>query len=392
LDTTTTNCGGYIDDICITHRLASSGTGMVFAGRQDKLGRDVAVKVIPKKMADENPALVKRLKRDTKIASRLTHPNIVRVYYAGETADGHYVVMDLVKGISLEELVQTNGRLSPQRVAQIGREVAAALDYANSSFGVAHGNIKPAHLIVDGEGDVKIIDLGFSHPSDMGAWANRTMPADQAASFNFMAPERLKYVMAPDCRCDIYSLGATLYYALSGQRPFGDGNPADTIKRITDGECLPLSQAAPSIPKALADAVECMMATAPEKRFKDYSAVVQALTLPDDSASSDDAVKILAGNGVPKKKTQTTHAVIKSPDILDDALESLGGNDMTQGERNLRRHRPPTEQILMGPKVKETGSFKPHRKAALITLGAFLFVLGFAAGVATLMLLGFKPV
>jgi serine/threonine-protein kinase len=392
LDTTTTNCGGYIDDICITHRLASSSAGMVFAGRQDKLGRDVAVKVIPKKIADENPALVKRLMRDTKIASRLTHPNIVRVYYAGETTDGHYVVMDLVKGISLEELVQTNGRLSPQRVAQIGREVAAALDYAHSSYGIAHGNIKPAHLIVDGDGDIKVIDLGFSHPSDMGAWANRTIPTGQPVSFNYMAPERLKYVMAPDCRCDIYSLGATLYYALCGQRPFGDGNPADTIKRITDGECMPLGQVAPSVPKALVDAVERMMATDPEKRFKDYAAVVQALTLPDDSTSSDDAVKIIAGDGVPKKKAQTTRPVIKSPDILDDVLESLGGNDMTQGERNLRRHRPPTEQILMGPKVKETGSFKRRGRAVLLTLGALLFVVGFAAGVATLMLLGFKPV
>src|SRR4051794_30484428 len=230
-------------------RLGSGGFGTVFAARDERLGRPVAVKVIP----SAGPA-PERGAREALAAARLDHPGIVAVFDAGEEGDARYLVSELVEGRTLDRL-EADGALSDRDVVRIGLMLAAALGHARDR-GVIHRDVKPQNVIVPHDRDddraaAKLADFGIAHLADDDSL---TRTGDVVGTLAYMAPEQAAGERVDD-RADLYALALVLYEALAGTNPVRAGSPAATARRV--GTVLPpLGRARPDLPEGLCQALD----------------------------------------------------------------------------------------------------------------------------------------
>jgi eukaryotic-like serine/threonine-protein kinase len=240
-------------------RLGSGGFGTVFAARDERLGRPVAVKVIP----SSGPA-PERGAREALAAARLDHPGIVAVFDAGEEGDSRYLVSELVEGRTLDRL-EADGALSDRDVVRIGLTLAGALAHARDR-GVIHRDVKPQNVIVphdrdDARAAAKLADFGIAHLAD-GESLTRT--GDVVGTLAYMAPEQAAGERIDD-RADLYALALVLYEALAGANPVRGASPAATARRV--GTVLPpLERARPDLPERLCAALDRALAPDPEAR------------------------------------------------------------------------------------------------------------------------------
>ena len=214
-------------------RLGSGGFGTVFAARDERLGRPVAVKVIP--IGPDQPA-PERGAREALAAARLDHPGIVAVFDAGEGHDARYLVSELVEGRTLDRL-EADGALSDRDVLRIGLTLAGALAHARDR-GVIHRDVKPQNVIVPHDRDddraaAKLTDFGVAHLADD---ESLTRTGDVVGTLAYMAPEQAAGERIDD-RADLYALALVLYEALAGANPVRAGSPAATARRV--GTVLP---------------------------------------------------------------------------------------------------------------------------------------------------------
>jgi eukaryotic-like serine/threonine-protein kinase len=240
-------------------RLGSGGFGTVFAARDERLGRPVAVKVIP-----VGAPAPERGAREALAAARLDHPGIVAVFDAGEDGEARYLVSELVEGLPLDRL-EADGALSDRDVLRIGLTLADALAHARDR-GVIHRDVKPQNVLVphdrdDASAAAKLADFGVAHLAD-GESLTRT--GDVVGTLAYMAPEQAAGERVDD-RADLYSLALVLYEALAGQHPVKAASPAATARRV--GSVLaPLSRARPDLPESLCDALDRALMPDPEER------------------------------------------------------------------------------------------------------------------------------
>src|SRR4051794_8154048 len=263
-------------------RLGSGGVGTVFAGRDERLGRPVAVKVIP----SSGPA-PERGAREALAAARLDHPGIVAVFDAGEEGDARYLVSELVEGRTLDRL-EADGALSDRDVVRIGLTLAAALAHARDR-GVIHRDVKPQNVIVphdrdDASAAAKLADFGIAHLAD-GESLTRT--GDVVGTLAYMAPEQAAGERIDD-RADLYALALVLYEALAGANPVRGGSPAATARRV--GQPVPpLQGARPDLPAGLAAALDRALAIVPEERgeLEDLADALEAelFDVPDEGGT-----------------------------------------------------------------------------------------------------------
>jgi serine/threonine-protein kinase len=219
----------------ILETMPHGGMSTVYKARQISLDRIVALKTLPLIKASE-PADLNQFLAEARITANLKHPNIVQVYDFGQTDAGlYYFVMEFISGYSVGEWIRRKHGISEQNSLLLAVSVAEALNYAWKNAGVVHCDIKPDNIIIDGDGTVKVADLGLAKSVRS---AVSGAPSSQGLVFgtpNYISPEQSRGDAALDCRADIYSLGATLYHAMSGQMPF-EGVPAQTAMdlQITD--------------------------------------------------------------------------------------------------------------------------------------------------------------
>ncbi len=218
------------DVAALTHRghyeilgvLGQGGMGVVYKARNLKMNRLVAIKVLPP-VKPQDPAAVARFEREMKAVARLTHPHIVTAYDADEADGKHFLVMEYIDGSDLKSLVQTHGPLSVAKVIDYIVQAARGLRYAHEQ-GIIHRDVKPANLMLDRSGIVKLLDLGLARID-----AQETNQADLTESgmlmgtVDYLAPEQAAGARDIDGRADIYSLGCSLFYLATG-RPLYDGN------------------------------------------------------------------------------------------------------------------------------------------------------------------------
>ncbi|WP_436492277.1 serine/threonine-protein kinase [Actinokineospora sp. HUAS TT18] len=243
-----------IPGLTLAGPLGQGGFGTVFLARQDRLERDVAVKVDNRVLATERDRV--RFLREARAAARLSgHPNVVNVYDAGVTADGcPYIVMELCTGGSLADVQAREGVLAVDRVIEMGGQLADALAHAHAA-GILHRDIKPANILVNAFGAVKLADFGLAAILD--AHAEHTVTVG-ALSPNFAAPEVFAHA-APSRAGDIYSLGATLYTLASGRRPRDIPWPSDSLDSLVAAlraPVAPIEHAPPRLNSALLGALE----------------------------------------------------------------------------------------------------------------------------------------
>jgi hypothetical protein len=242
-------------------RLGSGGFGTVFAARDERLGRVVAVKVIP---AGAAGGLDERGRREALAAARLDHPGIVSVFDAGEDGEARYLISELVEGATLDKL-QREGALSDRDVLRIGLTLAAALAHAHDR-GVIHRDVKPQNVIVpevpdEGRAAAKLTDFGVAH---LAGDEPLTMTGDVVGTLAYMAPEQAAGERVDD-RCDLYALALVLYEALAGVNPVRAQSPAATARRV--GTALPpLAGKRSDLPKGLCTAIDRALAPDPEER------------------------------------------------------------------------------------------------------------------------------
>ncbi|MFD4483398.1 serine/threonine-protein kinase [Streptomyces sp. NPDC058471] len=230
----------------LTDLLGQGGMGAVWRAYDEQLGRDVAVKELrlPEHLgAEERANWIARLEREARAAARLKHPGIVTVYDRLTGADGRpWIVMELVTGGSLDDLLHRQGPLSPQHVAHIGRQVAAALSAAHLR-GITHRDIKPANILLE-DGRAVLTDFGIAA---LEGDATLTATGMIMGTPAFMAPEQVRGLPAT-AASDLWSLGATLYTAVEGHPPFAGTAPSAVLVAVVTEDPAPAVQAGPLTP------------------------------------------------------------------------------------------------------------------------------------------------
>ena len=249
--------GRYNVDRSVGH----GGMAQVYEGTDTVLGRTVAIKVLaPQYARDEG--FVARFRREAQAAASLNHPGVVSVYDTGSDDGVHYIVMEYVAGRTLAQVLEQEGRLQPERAAEIARSVAQAISFAHSA-GIIHRDVKPANIMLSSHGGVKVMDFGIARALSS---QTLTQTATVLGTASYLSPEQAQGD-AVDARSDIYSLGVVLYEMLTGQPPFsGDTPVAVAYKHVREDPPLP-SSLAPEVPQELEAIVMKAMAKNPANRY-----------------------------------------------------------------------------------------------------------------------------
>jgi eukaryotic-like serine/threonine-protein kinase len=273
--------GLLIGNYLILDKLGAGGMGMVFKARHRKLGRVVAVKILPPSFARDRTAVL-RFQREVEAAGRLKHPNIVAALDANEDRGVHFLVMEYVEGRDLDGVVRQCGPLSVPQAIDYLTQAARGLEAAHAE-GIVHRDIKPSNLMLDAQGAVRVLDLGLarmvdaSNPFGQVAGGRLTESGMYMGTVDYMAPEQADDSRLADHRADIYGLGCTIHYLLTGREPF---TGETVLKRLMAHQERPaplLRATRPDVPAALDDTFQKMLAKRPADRPPSMTAVITLL-------------------------------------------------------------------------------------------------------------------
>ena len=246
----------------LTHLIARGGMAQVYRARDRLLDRPVALKVLFPELSVDR-AFVERFRREAQAAANLSHPNIVPVFDWGEDAGTYFIVMEFVDGQPLSALLRNRGSLPPERIADIGAHVAAALAYAHR-HGVIHRDVKPGNVLITDDGQVKVTDFGIARA--VNTEESLTQTGAVMGTATYFSPEQAEG-MGVDSRSDIYSLGVVLFEMVAGRPPFlGDTPVAVASKHVRDLAPV-LSELNPGVPPALEAVIAKAMAKSPDDRY-----------------------------------------------------------------------------------------------------------------------------
>lgn len=253
----------------LLRKLGSGGMGSVFLGQDDALNRKTAIKVV-KRSLGANPGTMEAFQREAQATARLNNPNIVQIYAFGEEKGQPYIAMEFVGGGSLDGLIEQKVRMDPAFVLRVGKEIALALGAAQEA-GLIHGDVKPENILFDENYRAKLVDFGIASALSADVNAKEIWGTPY-----YIAPEKARGKKA-DIRSDLYSLGATLYHALTLFPPF-DGPDASAVvaARFTTPPS-PIGRYRPDVDRKAADIVERMMHPNPMMRFPNVHALVTAI-------------------------------------------------------------------------------------------------------------------
>ncbi len=258
--------------------LGAGGMGRVYLAEHAIMRRQVALKVLPKEKSLHGSALG-RFQREARAVAALDHPNIVRAYDIDNEGDVHFMVMEYVPGRSLQQYVAEYGPVPWRHAADFIRQAADALEHA-AEAGMVHRDIKPGNLLVDPNGAIKLLDLGlavlFEDQAD-GDPLTVQYQENVLGTADYLAPEQAIDSHNVDTRADIYSLGATFYFILTGRPPFPAGTIAQKLLAHQQREPQPVEELAPDVPPEIAAALRRMMRKKPEQRYPSPKDVVAAL-------------------------------------------------------------------------------------------------------------------
>jgi serine/threonine protein kinase len=260
--------------------LGSGGMGYVYLAEHKYMRRLVALKVLPVALAKERWFL-ECFYREAQSVAALDHPNIVRAHDIDNEGDLHFLVMEYVDGSSLQKIVGRNGPMNPLRAAHYIRQTALALHHAHE-VGMVHRDVKPANLLLDRRGVIKVLDMGlayFARIKEAESLAARELIKRMVGTDDYLAPEQIMDSDAVDIRADIYSLGCTLYFLLTRKSPFED---AAASRQKLIGHMIqdpqPVSELRSDVPEPLQRVLEKMMAKSPWDRYQTPAELAQALT------------------------------------------------------------------------------------------------------------------
>jgi serine/threonine protein kinase len=257
----------------IQSQLGAGGMGEVYRARDTRLGRDVAIKVLPSHLSS-NPDLKTRFEREARAISALQHPHICTLYDIGSQNGTDYLVMELLEGETLADRLR-KGPLPLKQALEYGIEIAGALEKAHKN-GIVHRDLKPGNIMMTKSG-AKLLDFGLAKSATgMGAAAfasaeTMTSPLTGegkiVGTYQYMAPEQIQGQTA-DARTDIFALGAVLYEMVTGERPFKGKSQITVMSAILESEPEPISTLKAMTPLTLDHAIQRCLAKDPEERWQ----------------------------------------------------------------------------------------------------------------------------
>ena len=259
--------GFFLGGFRILRPLGEGGMGKVFLAVNEQTFGKVAIKVLPPRKAIEEAGSLVRFRREMELSQRCDHPNVARTLAVGTEGDVNFIVLEYIPGMSLFDMVKSE-RYGPLRVSDAARlflKVLDGLDAAHQS-GLVHRDIKPSNIMITPDGNAKILDLGLARA--MGEEKGITRANTVLGTLDYASPEQLSDASKADFRSDLYSVGCTLYFTLSGRPPFEGGDMINKIfrQRLDDPE--PLESIAKGVPAAFAAIVRKLMAKKPEERYQ----------------------------------------------------------------------------------------------------------------------------
>jgi hypothetical protein len=256
--------------------LGQGGMGAVYEAEHLVMQRTVALKVISSAYTARAGA-VERFRREARAAARLSHPNIVAAFDAEHVGDTHFLVMEYVEGTNLSRVVKERGPLPVREACDYIRQAALGLQHAHER-GMVHRDVKPGNLMLTPDGTVKVVDFGLAALTAERGPGGLTDENAVMGTPDYLAPEQAEDAHGADIRADVYSLGCTLYFLLTGRIPY----PAPTVvKKILahrEQALPPLRQTRPDVPPELAGVVARMLAKKPQDRYQTPAEVAAALT------------------------------------------------------------------------------------------------------------------
>lgn len=271
--------GFFLRHYKILGHLGSGGMSTVYLAEHTLMQRRVAIKVLPKKRLS-NAAYLERFVREAQAIASLDHPHIVRAYDIDRFEDVHYIVMEYFDGKNLRQIVDTDGPLSYEDAVNYIRQGAEGLIHAHR-IGIIHRDVKPENLLANDEGLVKLLDLGLALlDENIFTHSNSSSIADDKilGTADYLAPEQAINSHSVDARADIYSLGCTLYFCLTGHAPFPTGTIPQRLLAHQRQQPASIFVDRPDAPQDLVKICEKMMAKKPDDRYQSAAEVSEVLS------------------------------------------------------------------------------------------------------------------
>ncbi|MGH7134569.1 MAG: serine/threonine-protein kinase, partial [Pirellulales bacterium] len=270
--------GERLNHFQLLEYVGGGGMGAVFRALDTMLNRDVALKVLSRDQGAEEETR-RRFQNEAQSAARLDHENIARVYYVGEDRGLNYIAFEFIEGTNLRDLVERSGPLALPEALSCTLQVAQALEHA-SSRDVVHRDIKPSNVIITAGGRAKLVDMGLArlhqaHPEGQDLTASGVT----LGTFDYISPEQARDPRGADVRSDIYSLGCTLYYMLTGRPPFPDGTVLQKLLQHNSDVPPDPRDLDPSLPPGVSLLVAKMLAKDPLRRYQRPDDLVADLLL-----------------------------------------------------------------------------------------------------------------
>jgi serine/threonine protein kinase len=337
----------------IASTLGAGGMGEVYRARDTRLGRDVAVKVLPESVAKDADRLL-RFEQEARTIAALNHPNILGIFDVGVQGTTHYLVTELLEGETLRQKLES-GPLPVRRATEYAAEIADGLAAAHAK-GVIHRDLKPENVFIVKTGGVKILDFGLAKAAPVAAapagtqetvGVNGTAPGMVMGTAGYMSPEQVRGERV-DHRTDIFSFGAVLYEMVSGKRAFQKGSAVETMSAILKEDVPELSDSSVAISPGIDRIIRRCLEKTPERRFQsasDLAFAIEALSAPSGASTAVQAI------AKPKPRRWTAVALVGVLAAL--AIAFIVG-------RRLGHSPPPTfRPLVSGPGMISSARFTP---------------------------------
>ena len=296
--------GSSLNQYQILARLGRGGMGEVYLASDTRLGRKVAIKLLPEEFT-RDAKRVQRFEQEARATSSLNHPNIITIHEVGEVGHHHFIVSEFVEGETLRQRMKTSP-LEPETALEVATQVASALEAAHAA-GITHRDIKPENVMLRPDGLVKVLDFGLAKLTetrgpgvDLQAATIAKLSTETGVvmgTVGYMSPEQARGQKV-DQRTDIFSLGVMIYEMIAGRRPFEGATTSDVIAALLTVEPPPLRQYCVAVPAELERIVAKSLAKEREARYQsaaDLSADLKTLRPSVQSASADNNATVRAG-------------------------------------------------------------------------------------------------